>query len=635
MPLPASQNWRDFATPGVPSSGRHRPLKTDLRDWGTWVEAEIAALLAGTATGVAPEVIRLNHTIGTGKNLIRVTTATARPAAALGALYLLEWRYTNDGPVRIEVNGEASVPVLGTTGSDLPAGFTAPGLQVLALDMGDHYRLLTGDDAAAVQAAVDAATARAAADTAATRATNEASRAKDEADRAANATGFDPADYVQVEDRGRDMPRAGFREPYWEVRTASASPASPVIEMRNSVPFLANPGLNRVDYELRVPVSVGLNVTGIAGAVDALSSVTAEMRLFLYSFDTAGTYLNVVTVKHEAGLGSFAKEWTFSTDPNAGADVTVPATTREVSLVWSLSGDATVDRVALRAIYINDSEMAPRLLGTGTGASGSVERHVTTATGDGTATRFALSGPPPVNAALCDVTLDGIAQHVDAYALDGDVIEFTEAVPPGVAIEVRHGAARTSEVGVPSDLAVTEGKVATDAIGPRALAPGAVRGEHVDASDREALLVAIGVGRRELATNDETRPAITATAPAYSHPATDLLARLDGSSGIVRMVMQVSLERGSATHVGVKLGLQVYDGANYVGVPGSRIAECLMTGSDASIWRGTLTVDANLPAALARSAGARRWTVRPILWVAYAGNSVTARHLAIDFTEVS
>ena len=635
MPLPASQNWRDFATPGVPSSGRHRPLKTDLRDWGTWVEAEIAALLAGNANGVMPQMIRMNPTTADSANVRRVTTATPRPAAALGALYLLEWRYTNAGPVRIEVNGQASVPVLGTTGSDLPAGFTAPGLQVLALDMGDHYRLLTGDDAAAVQAAVDAATARAAADTAATRATNEASRAKDEADRAANATGFDPADYVQVEDRGRDMPRAWFREPYWRVATQNESWTAPVIETRDGVPFVANPGMNRVDYELRVPAPAGVHVLGIAGTVDALGSAAASTRTLVLCYDDAGSYIGAGAFPLNIGLGDFAKEWTFSTDANAGADVTVPAGTREVRPSWRLNGDATVDRVALRAIYIDDSEMAPRLLGTGTGASGSVERHVTTATGDGTTTRFTLSGPPPVNAALCDVTLDGIAQHVDAYALDGDVIEFTEAVPPGVAIEVRHGAARTSEVGVPSDLAVTEGKVATDAIGPRALAPGAVRGEHVDASDREALLVAIGVGRRELATNDETRPAITATAPAYSHPFTDLLARLDGSSGIVRMAMQVSLERGSATHVGVKLGLQVYDGANYVGVPGSSVAECLMTGSDASIWRGTLTVDANLPAALARSAGARRWTVRPILWVAYAGNSVTARHLAIDFTEVS
>ena len=42
----AAQIWRDYVTDGVPSSGRQKPKKSDIRAWGAWVESIINAFIS-------------------------------------------------------------------------------------------------------------------------------------------------------------------------------------------------------------------------------------------------------------------------------------------------------------------------------------------------------------------------------------------------------------------------------------------------------------------------------------------------------------------------------------------------------------------------------------------------------------
>lgn len=50
MPLSANDIWRDFNTAGVPASGAHKPIKADIRAWGTAIEATSGLAVPGAAT---------------------------------------------------------------------------------------------------------------------------------------------------------------------------------------------------------------------------------------------------------------------------------------------------------------------------------------------------------------------------------------------------------------------------------------------------------------------------------------------------------------------------------------------------------------------------------------------------------
>lgn len=49
MPLTANDIWRDFETAGVPASGAHKPIKADIRAWGTTLESAAAFAAPGAA----------------------------------------------------------------------------------------------------------------------------------------------------------------------------------------------------------------------------------------------------------------------------------------------------------------------------------------------------------------------------------------------------------------------------------------------------------------------------------------------------------------------------------------------------------------------------------------------------------
>ena len=217
MAKPFAEILRSREVRGNLASDYHEPVKRDMREWGTAAEEMIQeALLAATSgrTTVDLTYRRLDHTAASAPNAIKATTA--RPLAGLSAtpMFILRWQATNTGPVTLQINDRPARPVLNPLGAPLTAGYAAPGADVLVLDDGDHYRIVTGADSTLTSAAVTAAQKSA-------EAASEAARAKSEADRAAAIAGIDAADFA-TRAEGALARASALGAPMREVTGASA-----------------------------------------------------------------------------------------------------------------------------------------------------------------------------------------------------------------------------------------------------------------------------------------------------------------------------------------------------------------------------------------------------------------------------
>lgn len=122
---------------------------------------------------------------------------------------------------------------------------------------------------------------------------------------------------------------------------------------------------------------------------------------------------------------------------DAGRPVAGPA----ASLVSGLTGakdaaEASASSAAASASAASVSAAAASTDATGIAALVQNIPALTTATGDGTTTAFALPQAPVHKRALL-ITLDGIAQHTDAFSVSETTLTFTAAPPAGVALEIR------------------------------------------------------------------------------------------------------------------------------------------------------------------------------------------------------
>lgn len=59
----AATIFRDFVTDGVPSSGAHKPVKAEIREWGSWVEGVVAGGTARTAVASIAELKALDPSV--------------------------------------------------------------------------------------------------------------------------------------------------------------------------------------------------------------------------------------------------------------------------------------------------------------------------------------------------------------------------------------------------------------------------------------------------------------------------------------------------------------------------------------------------------------------------------------------
>jgi hypothetical protein len=201
----ADEIFRDFATDGVPASGAHEPIKADIREFLTSIEAfadqggnssifttraNLYANLAyaantlawvvndttaayngiyqkqgasgsGSWTRVAdlPYSFAKMSDVGTGTaNAIQVTSSIPTSQAVLRVTNIFE---SNTGNVTVSENGGAAKPLLTASGNQIAPGGLVAGALAAYLESGSSFRLLSDQASSAIVPAAEAAQAAA------------------------------------------------------------------------------------------------------------------------------------------------------------------------------------------------------------------------------------------------------------------------------------------------------------------------------------------------------------------------------------------------------------------------------------------------------------------------------------------
>ncbi|MHB2265045.1 right-handed parallel beta-helix repeat-containing protein [Aliihoeflea sp. PC F10.4] len=213
MPQTAETIFRDFTTDGIPASGKHEPLKVEIREWGANLEGYLSAGAASASvlfTSLASLSATLTHpaatmawvigdpvaanngvyqklgALGSGSwvkradlpyssvrasdvgagtpNAIQATTSTPVPTADGGALVALNiFRENTGSPVTVAFNGGQALTVKTASGNDVIAGGLPAGMLVAGYRIGSTFRLISDQASAGIIAAVEALAADAAA----------------------------------------------------------------------------------------------------------------------------------------------------------------------------------------------------------------------------------------------------------------------------------------------------------------------------------------------------------------------------------------------------------------------------------------------------------------------------------------
>lgn len=229
----AAQIWRDFVTDGVPSSGRAKPKKADIRAWGGWLEGVITAFTSGagnflktsraalyadlahdadtTAWVMGDPTVGFNGIYvkvgasGTGSwtrisdlpfsfiiaadtgagtpNAIQATSSIPISEAAL--VWLGVFEPNGPGPTTISFNGEPPLTVKTNGGND-PASGGLVGI-ALGIKIGSTFRLVSDQASSAILAQAEdiLAQTQQVLDTAVATLTAETDEMRDEAQAAA------------------------------------------------------------------------------------------------------------------------------------------------------------------------------------------------------------------------------------------------------------------------------------------------------------------------------------------------------------------------------------------------------------------------------------------------------------------
>lgn len=119
----------------------------------------------------------------------------------------------------------------------------------------------------------------------------------------------------------------------------------------------------------------------------------------------------------------------------------------------TVSADSSIDTLTLAAgsniTLTTDAATDTITIASTGGAGGTIgaanQVVVNSYTGDSSTTDFTLSYEPPAEQHSF-VTINGIAQHVDAYSISGTTLTFSEAPDAGDAIEIRTLRLQTAEV---------------------------------------------------------------------------------------------------------------------------------------------------------------------------------------------
>ncbi|MBY3564134.1 hypothetical protein [Rhizobium laguerreae] len=201
MALSIIQIFRDYVTNGIPSSGNHKPAKSEIRSWGAWVESIISSFLSngglvytsraalfadlahaanssawviGDATAAYNGVYMKAGASGTGSwsrvadlpysfvqlvdagagtaNAIQLTSTIPTSQSVLRVANVFE---PNAGNVTISENGGTARPLLTNSGNQISAGGLLANMMIVYIDDGVSFRLLSDQVSAAIVAAAE------------------------------------------------------------------------------------------------------------------------------------------------------------------------------------------------------------------------------------------------------------------------------------------------------------------------------------------------------------------------------------------------------------------------------------------------------------------------------------------------
>jgi hypothetical protein len=209
MPDTAANIWGDFVTTGVPSSGKKKPKKSEIRAWGAWIESLLNAIGVNSGTvyttrailfanlqpaansmawviadpnsayngiyqkngatnsgswtrvGDLPYSFIVASDVGAGTpNAIQATTTIPISESAL--IWFPVFEANTGSPVTVSFNGETPLTIKTNGGNDPVAGGLASGCVVMGIKAGSTFRLLSDQASASIVAAAEAAAADAA-----------------------------------------------------------------------------------------------------------------------------------------------------------------------------------------------------------------------------------------------------------------------------------------------------------------------------------------------------------------------------------------------------------------------------------------------------------------------------------------
>ena len=321
----ANTVWRDFATAGIPASGKKKPEKSKIREWGTYIESLTMAASYGNTVWFATKALLtadLAHGAGTpaivyadttaanngiyikvgasgsgswgqiitylpGYQFVTATDAGAGTANAIVATSSPRVAYTDgvqlirlniyetntSGTVTVAFDGGAALTIQTASGNAPAIGGLVAGMTVLGVvdQTASVFRMLSDQSGAAIQAAAEAAQVAAEAAAATAQASAGISFATVAALIADTALTYSGGTAVSA---GTMVEAGGYR---YEVAASGASDHH--VTTAGSVKLYALPSIDGFDIR-QFPVSTG--AADNAAVIQSAMTLAASLNVPLY-----------------------------------------------------------------------------------------------------------------------------------------------------------------------------------------------------------------------------------------------------------------------------------------------------------------------------------------------------------------
>ena len=403
----ASTIWRDAETLGVPSSGVHEPIKSEIRQWGGEVEAALsagalnggliytsrAALYAdldhdenasawvtGDATANYNGIYQKSGASGTGAwtriddlpyqvisltnsnvdpNSIVATSARALPSTPLSAIFLLDILADNTSVVALKVNSEVNRSVRTSQGEHVPPGTLKAGTVVALFSTGTQYWLV-GDAAEAVAAAASAAASETAAAGSASAASTSATNAATSATAAAGSASAASTSATNAATSATDAANSASA-----ASTSATNAATSATAAAGSASAASTSATNAATSETAAAGSASAASTSATNAATSATGAANSASAANTSATSAATSATGAANSASAASTSETNAAASASDASDFADAAeISAGEAAASAALAATGDPTTlayrftSRAALKAAATNDIKFA-------------------------------------------------------------------------------------------------------------------------------------------------------------------------------------------------------------------------------------------------------------------------------------